>query len=148
MLALFNSQLPTGHTGCLEIFCSLKVPMDLFPVSPDFPLRFGQSCTLPFVKPSKCGFLGLDVLLTDSTCGGNVVHKAVMITLRDHFERGLFNNESVAIDLSSVTHFDASRRCWLLYCGHLEQLAIACPNLQHLNLKDVKHCLERFTCNC
>jgi len=55
-----------GHIGRLKVFSSLKVPMDLFPALPGFQLQFGQSCTLPFVKPSKCGLLGLeeeDILL-------------------------------------------------------------------------------------
>ena len=43
-------------------------------------------------------------------------------------------------DLSCVTDFDLSD-CKSLYSGHLEQLAIACPNLQRLNLDHCYICL-------
>ena len=139
-----NSYSSTGHAGCLEVFSDFKVPMDLFPTPPDFQLRFGQSHTLPFVKPSRCGLLGLDerdILLIHSTNGSNEIYKALILS--PNFERGHFNSESGVIDVSFVTHFDASF-CSLLYSGHLEQLAIACPNLQRLNLQCVDHCLEHL----
>ena len=44
-------------------------------------------------------------------------------------------------NLSFVTHFDLNN-CFSLRSGHLEQLGIACPNLQRLNLQDCFHCLE------
>jgi len=137
-----NPHVPTGHAGCLKVFSSLKVPMDLFPALPDFQLQFGQSCTLPFVKPSKCGLLGLeeeDILLTDSMYGGEVLHKAVMTRLSTDY----CSHYSDVTNLSFVTHFDASL-CKALYSGHLEQLAMACPNLQHLDLQDNCHCLEKL----
>ena len=65
---LLNPHSPAGCTGYLQAFSSLKVPMDLYSALPDFQLKFVQSCTLPFVKPSKCGLLGLegdDILLND-----------------------------------------------------------------------------------
>jgi len=136
-----NPDSPTGCTGCLKVFLSLKVPMNLHPALPDFQLQFGQSCTLPFVKPSQFGLLGLeewDVSLTDS---GKVVRKAVMIGLRPDIERNHFSSDNT--DLSFVTHFDASN-CNSIHSGHLEQLAKACPKLQHLNLRGNSHCLERL----
>ena len=138
-----NPHSPTGHTDCLKVFSNLKVPMDLYPPLPDFQLQFGESCTLPFVEPSKFGLLGLekwDVLLTDSSYHGKVLHKAVVIQLR-HIRCSLFSNDFTG--LSFVTHFDVSF-CMSLHSGHLEQLAMACPNLQHLNLQDKRHCLERL----
>ena len=95
--------------------------MDLYPPLPDFQLQFGQSCTLPFVEPSKCGLLGLeqDILLTDSTYCGKVVHKARMIMHIDDIERVSVTG------ISFVTHFEGQS----LHSDHLEQLAIACPNL-------------------
>jgi len=136
---LLNPHSPNGCTGSLKVFSSLKVPMDLFPALPDFQLQFGQSCALPFVKPSKFDLLGMeeqDIFLTDSTCGGKVVHKVVMTDLPD-IERSHVSWDITS--LSIVTQFDATR-CDL-YPGHLEQLAIACPNLQHLNLLGNRHCL-------
>ena len=118
--------------------------MDLYPALPDFKLQFGQSCSLPRVKPSKYGLLGLeemDIIFIDSDHGGKVIHKAVMISLNDYILCDHFSRDITG--LSFVTHFDASRS--LLLCpGHLEQLAIACPNLEHLNLQGNDACLDRF----
>ena len=105
-----NPRSPTGHTGCLKVFSNLKVPMDFFPKLPDFQLQFGLSCTLPFVKPSKCGLLGIEkwnVLLTDSTYGGKVSHKAKIIMLSDDIRSNHFSTDIT--DLTFVTQFDASR---------------------------------------
>jgi len=55
-----NSTSPTTHTSYLNVYRYHKVLMDLSPLLPDFQLQFGQSCTLPFVRPSKCGLLGLE----------------------------------------------------------------------------------------
>ena len=129
----------TGHTGCLNFFNSLKVPMDLFPALPDFQLNFGQLCTLPFVKPSKCGLLGLeeeDILLIDTDYG----NKAVMMGCNVGIECSHFNGD--VNGLSFVTQFDASE--WQIEPGHLEQLATACPNLQYLDLERNFHCLKRL----
>ena len=140
-----NPHSPIGRTGCLKVFRSLKVSMDLYPPLPDFQLQFGQLCTLPFVKPSQFGLLGLehqDILLTDSTYCGKVVHRARIVDLmRVDVERSHFSSDFTR--LSFVTHFDASR-CMILHSGHLEQLAMACPNLYHLNLQGNHLCLERL----
>ena len=40
-----------------------------------------------------------------------------------------------------VTHFDLVQ-CSSFCSGHLEQLAIACPNLQRLNLQDCYFCFD------
>jgi len=67
-----------------------------------------------------------------------------MIRLSDDI-RCHFNSDIT--DLSFVTHFDASH-CGTLHSGHLEQLALACPYLQHLNLQGNSHCLERLQGLC
>ena len=46
-------------------------------------------------------------------------------------------------NLTSVTYFDASC-CRVLYPGHLEQLSIACPNLQRLDLWGNSNCLSNL----
>ena len=136
-----NPRTPTGHTGFLKLFSSLKVPMDLYPPLPEFQLQFGQSCTLPFVKPSKCGLFGLeerDILLTNSTYGGEELHKAVM-SLCNNGQSHLISD---IFYLSFVTQFVASNS--QLCSGHLEQLAMACPNLHHLDIQDNQDCLKRL----
>ena len=47
----------------------------------------------------------------------------------------------LAGNFNCATHFDLSS-CYSLFLGHLEQIAIACPNLQRLNLKNRSHCLK------
>jgi len=140
---LFNPSSPPDTTGCLKVYNSLRAPMDMFPVLPDFQLYFGPSCILPFVDPSKYGLLGLkeeDMFLTDCVCHGETLLKAVMLKLYDDIELNHFKSDVTS--LSCVIQFDATH-C-NLYPGHLEQLAVACPNLQHLNLLGNSHCLKRL----
>ena len=136
------SSLP-GLTGCLKVYRRLRVPMDLFPALPEFQLQFGQSCTLPYVKASKCGLLGLErdlLLLTNCTDSDNVLlHRAKMVMSSNINEGEHLKNDMTS--LTFVTHFDASL-CTLLHSGHLEQLAMMCPNLHQLNLKGNIHCLK------
>ena len=144
---LLNPQSPTGHTGCLELYSGLEVPMNLFPVLPDFKLQFGPSCSLPLVKPNKCGLLGLEVLdiifIDSANCHGEVTRKAVVINLEDYILRSHFTTDITG--LSFVTQFDASRvHDTSLYSGHLEQLVMVCPNLEHLNLLGNHNCLDRL----
>jgi len=49
-----NPSSPPGHTGCLKVYCRLRIPLDLFPALPEFQLQFGHSCALP----CKCSLLG------------------------------------------------------------------------------------------
>ena len=134
-----NPSSPPGQTGYLNVYRSLKVPMDLYPVLPEFQLQFGQSYTLPYVKVSKCGLLGLEqdlLLLTSCTDGNNVIHRARMVMLSN-----VNRLKSDMTSLTFVTHFDASH-CKLLHSSHLEQLAMMCPNLYQLSLKDNRSCLK------
>ena len=110
-----------------------------FPTLPNFQLQFGQPCTLPFVKPSECGLLGLDILLTDSTYGGELLHKAIVSRFRNNIEHSHCMSDLTSLSL--ITHFDASG-CRSLHPGHLEQLAMTCPNFQQLNLQGNTSCLN------
>jgi len=135
-----NSTSPPGLSGCVKMYHSLKVPMNLFPALPEFLLQFGQSCTLPYLKASKYGLLGLErdlLLLTNSTDGE---HKAKLVML-SNINEGSHLKSDVA-DLTFITHFDASLcNKKLLHSGHLEQLAMICPNLHQLNLRNNINCL-------
>jgi len=136
---------PKDHIGYFKIFISLKSSMDLFPTLPMFQLQVGQSCSLPLVSASKYGLLGLEedlLFLTDYTDGEKVLHKAIILFSgsQEMSQFGHLNNDITS--LQHITHFDASW-CKLL-SGHLEQLAIACPNLLELNLLCNKDCLRRL----
>ena len=136
-----NRQVPVGCTACFKLYDYLKVPLNLIPALPEYQLQFGQDAMLSFTKASNFGMLGLNkglLLLTDCVHNGKNIHKAFLNKYM-YFDVTLLNCNVES--LSVVTHFDASN-FGQLYSGHLEQLAIACPNLQRLNLKDNHHCLK------
>ena len=120
-----------------------KVPLNLFPAIAAIRLEFGQSAASPFVKASSYGILGLDrdvLLLTEYVKDGKALCKAEVTTV-DNVGDDLINNS--VNTLKFVTEF------WFgpadpLYPGHLEQLAFACPNLEHLNLAGRSECLHNL----
>ena len=146
-----NPSSPPGHIGCFNVYRSLKAPMDLYPALPEFQLQFGQSCTLPYVKASKCGLLGLEkdlLLLTSCSDGDNILYRARIVMLSNIIIVNEGNRlKSDTTSLTFVTHFDASL-CVLIHSGHLEQLAMMCPNLYQLNLKHNCNCLKSLQGLC
>ena len=83
------------------------------------------------------------MLLTNSTINGKVIHQLKKPYIRSE-EHSLVTSHlcyNVA-NLNFVTDFDTSH-CGLL-SGHLEQLSIACPNLERLNLAYNERCLENL----
>ena len=103
--------------------------------------------TIPWVKPSDFGILGLNndlAVMTDCQYGGRTLYmvRHVCHHAMSFYPKRITNlcHLSHVTDFNiSDTHFDTK-----LCSGHLEQLAIACPNLQRLNLKSCSHCLERL----
>jgi len=138
-----NPSSRTGHTGCLRLFSNIKIPMNFLPQLPEFQVQFGPSCSLPCVRASNYGLLGLHkdiLLLTDMyTCKGKKLCKAVMRSYNRLNLDGHFNSDIVS--LNHLTHFDASNTKYL-HSGHLEQLALICPNLEELNLQGNANCLK------
>ena len=109
-----------------------------------------SSVIMSSVKASKYGILGLygDTLhLTQGSYQGEKVQKALLI------KADVDCVDTSIVSLTSVTYFDASN-CSCLHPGHLEQLSIACPNLQRLNLSYNSDCLNNlqglhsFAVNC
>ena len=135
-----NPSSPSTHTSCLKVYGRSKVPMGLSPLLPDIQLLFGHSCTLPYVQASNYGLLGSvfdHLFLTNCTTDNKALGKAKMVLQADvmHFNSDINN-------LTFVTHFDAAY-CHL-HSGHLEQLAMACPNLLELNLRGNRESLKRL----
>ena len=129
----WNSQIPAGHTACFSLYYTECTPLDTSSAVPVLQLDFGQTATYPFVKASDFGLFGFgeDLLLLNSTGDGKAVHKASVI----QSDELSFCTSNLCCNVSSlnfVTDFIATR-CGLL-SGHLEQLSIACPNLERLNL--------------
>ena len=135
-----NYKLPSFEIGVYDI---AKVPMNLYPSMPLMKLQFGPSAALPFIKLSNHGILDLEeeiLLITAYDHYGENRH-----TLAIGFVDFCFNFEESHLnfsigDLHSVTYIDFSLA--EIYSDHLEQLAVACPNLQRLNLMDVDDCLQ------
>ena len=141
----WNSTIPVGHTAYLKLYNTgnNRSPLNFFPIFPTVQLEFSQTATLPFVKTSSFGVLGLEgdlVLLTDTVHDGRTAVKAKIMT-PDEFNHILIILNSSVKSLNFVTDFDFIQ-CQFLHSGHLEQLAIACPNIQRLNLGGNTECLD------
>ena len=142
----WNSQIPAGHTAHFKVFSFNS--WDWWKSSiviPDLQLEFGKNATYPFIKPSNFGLFGFGddlMLLTNSTNNGKAFHQLKEPPYMRSEERSLITSHLCCnvSTLNFVTDFDASY-CGLL-SGHLEQLSIACPNLERLNLKHNRNCLE------
>ena len=135
-----NSELLSFEIG---LYDSAKVPMDLYPSVPLMKLQFGAGTTIPFVNLSSHGILELEeetVFVNDyDHCGKSRCTLAIgFVDFCYNFEeQHLQFNISNLHSVTCVTFSFAE-----VYSDHLERLAVACPNLQRLNLKDVDDCLE------
>ena len=147
------------HIGYLNIYRSFNAV--LVPPPPVFQYQiYGPYGLKPlFVNASNYGLLGLksdQMLLTSRTIsnedvihnrrdlihkGSDVIHKAVIgdTDLQNTVHASPLKVNSIKF----MTHFSATG-CDFFYPGHLEQLAIACPNLQQLNLRKNANCLKRL----
>ena len=139
----WNSEIPAGHTAHFKVFYSWDW-WDSSVAFPEFQLEFGQNVIYPFIKPSNFGLFGFGedlMLLTNSTINGKVIHQLKEPYIRSEEDSLITSRLCCNVGtLNFVTDFDASR-CGLL-SGHLEQLSVACPNLERLNLKYNRNCLE------
>ena len=139
-----NLALLVGYTGHLKVYTYFKIAIGSVPTLPKFQLQFGgQNGFVSCINASMYGLLGLDkdrLLLSDRTVrDGHVLYKAVMIQSHDNVLRGPSNTGIVNIEF--LTHF-CTANCHNVYSGHLEQLAVACPNLQELSLMGNVECLK------
>ena len=138
---LKNEKLQTisdsAQTACFSICFKSS---NLLPVVPSIQLQVTDtSITLPLVKASEYGLLGLDfdtLLLTQGNFRGQSVHRAMLLPFNDEYI------DTNVTSLTFITYFDASSSS--LYPGHLEQLSIACPNLRRLDLSNNSECLNNL----
>ena len=141
--AQWNSQVPEGHTACLRIYHHLKASLNLFYPLPVFQLQYGSNATLPFVKASTVGILGLSkdlILLTDGACGNKTMYKAEV-------DKTAYDTHNIVCSDSKVDMFGLVNELDLSRCDvqsdHLTKIATACPHLQRLNLQiNQPHCLS------
>jgi len=127
--------IPTGSTANFRLYKrSSKVCSNFFPTLPYFQVQVEGSgqVTIPCVKLSDCGVLGLSndvAVMTDCQYGGRTMCR---VLVKYYLVNRIMKFTPIA-KLACVTHFYISN-CQTLHAGHLEQLAIACPNLQRLNM--------------
>ena len=130
--------IPSGTTANFRLYKrTSKVRSNFSPTLPYFQVQVKGSgqVTIPCVKLSDCGVLGLNndvAVMTDFQYGGRTMCM-VKYPTNNYIVKKIMKLRHIArfCNLSCVTHFDISN----CHSGHLEQLAIACPNLQRLNLK-------------
>ena len=131
----------TDHIGHLNIYRT-GFTVGLVPTPPLFQYQiFGPHYCLKrsFVNARNYGLLGLNggILLTNRIISNsNVIHKG---TMRNGIHGAPLNINNIKF----LTHFNAAE-CGFFYSGHLEQLAIACPNIQQLNLWKNVNCLKNL----
>ena len=115
-----------------------RVPMDLYPPIPLMKFRFGPAATPPLIKLSDHGILGLDYdifYLSDYDHYGKV-----RLSVSPKYTAVKYEHLHCISNFDSVSNVDFSHVN--IYPGHLEQLAIACPNLERLNLGKAQNCLQ------
>ena len=126
----------------INVYHFKRIALHLYPVVPLKRLHFGPSVAPPFIQLSKYGIVGLklDVFyLNQYDHDGTVRHTVTPVVSK--FIRNIPNIPiNYTSDLHYVSYIDVSK----LYVrsSHLEQLAVVCPNLQRLNLKDNVDCLK------
>ena len=137
------------HIGYLNIYRCFTV--GFIPIPPMFQYQiFGPRAhclNLSFVLARNYGLLGLTdsdhILLTNRTIdNGDVLHKGTMSSSVQ-----LQGTPLNIISIKFLTHFSAAG-CSFFYSGHLEQLAIVCPNLQQLDLRENVNCLSNLQGLC
>jgi len=136
--------IPTSVTANFTVFSKYcKVPLNFSPSHPYLQVKVhgsGNSAqvTTPFVKLSDFGILGLrfdEAVVNDFKCSGRTMYGVRTEICKSRL------THNIQFDLKCVTHFDMIPFN-LLYSGHLEQLAIACPNLQRLSVRKNDRYLE------
>ena len=131
-------ELPVVEIG---LYDAKKIPLNIYPSVPVRKFRFGPAASPLFVKLSDHRVLGLQYDTFYLNDYGEVRH-----TMTPYYS-SFYGVKEIPLshvnNLHSVSDIDFSDVD--IYPGHLEQLAIACPNLQRLNLlENVKslQCLE------
>ena len=126
------------NPATVRIYTSLKMPLNIIPPVPIFQLDYSPTAPTPCTSASYYG-LGKDVLLiTNSHHGDSMVHMATVV-LNTFFDTA--SSFCKFTNIEFVTTFSAKCSGEFL-SGHLAQLAMACPNLQQLNLWGNSQCLE------
>ena len=116
-----------------------RVPMDLYPSIPLRKFQFGPAAKPSLIKLSDHGILGLnrDIFYLSDHYG-----KARLSVSPRYYGLHLVKDEHLRYisNFNSLSSVDFSNMN--LYPDHLEQLAIACPNIERLNLMRSRNSLQ------
>ena len=137
----YSSKLPSFEISLYEI---RRVPINLYSSIPLMKLQFGPAATPPLIKLTDHGILSLQgdtFHFTDYDHYGEVRHSITVPT--GHYLHAVKEQHFKHIsNLYSVSNVDFP---FMDICpGHLEQLAIACPNLERINIRDSSRCLQNL----
>ena len=127
--------IPTGTTAWFRLFNGYnKLPFFQLQVEPS------GLVTTPCVKLSDYGIQGVEsdtAVMTNWQYNGKVLHG-----VKSYFySKANLIHIAKPFNLNCATHLDLSSQS-SLHSDHLEQLAIACPNLQRLFLENNYYCLR------
>ena len=157
LLLQWNFTPLIGYNSFLKLYYVFEMPLKLSHNLPVLQLEIGQTVILPFVSAGKFGIMDLDydvLVLTDRACNGKQVCKVdngVDGVLENSRYQNLVMNNLVA-SLDCVTEFNIMLNEDNV--DTLEQVAVACPNLQRLkvrgfvNVMCILQGLRRIALNC
>jgi len=133
---------PTGTTASFRVF---KLHSKAFtPPVLELQIEVSGQITTPCVKLNDFGILGLEndlAVMTDYQYNGQKPPGDSYGLRLYSFSKLRFAPNVKQSNLQYATNFELYQ-CSFVNSGHLEQLAVACPNLQRLNLEDSFYCLE------
>ena len=127
------TNLPSDITANFMVYKAYgKIPFSSSPSFPLLQLQIGGTgqVTTPCVNLDMLGLQNDLAMITDCHYGGKTVSM-----VRYLGKQNKIMTYPKLCDLNCVTDFDLSHSS-LLHSGHLEQLAVGCPNLQRLNLRN------------
>ena len=117
--------------------------MNLYPSIPLLKFQFGPAATPPLIRLTDHGILDIQddtFHFTDYNYYGEVRH-SITAKLYDLHAVKEYHFTCIS-NLYSVSNVDF--RNMNIHPGHLEQLAIACPNLERINLAKASRCLQNL----
>jgi len=135
---------PQGYISHFKLYHRFEVPLNLFPMLPEYQLEVGKTVVHPFIKAKDVGITGLDwdiIVLTDTLCNGKRASIG-SAALQDIFDYEKFMLNKKLDSFTSITEFNCKYSDTSFGPDQLEQLALACPKLQRLNLQGNSNCLH------
>jgi len=142
----------TDYTSSFKLYYDMRTPpLNLSPSLPEFQVDFCQTAIVSYAEPSSFGIIlswnfFAVFIVTDCNHNGKKFSK-MEPGLSNVLELSRNSNNVVLNDfidhLNCITEANFSEFETVKY-WHLERLAVACPNLQRLNLQNNFECLKNL----